>query len=373
MHSQLTTLEAQIQKARQEIVSDGYDMSIGEIINLYRDKELIINPEFQRLFRWDNTRKARFIESLLLGIPIPPIFVFQTQEGNWELIDGLQRISTILEFVGVLEGKSPSQLERTSFLPALEGKMWECSSDVEQNIGKQLQLQIKRARIRVEILLKESDNSAKYELFQRLNTGGAQLSEQEVRSCIAVMVNPTFHSRILQLVDNEFFKTTTNLSQASLDKQFNVELVLRFFAFRNYEYERSWDVHEYLDKALLHMATSEDIDWKKEQRVFEATFQFLYETLGEDAFKQWSDKGNKFGGKFLVSLYEAIGFGLSENIGFYSQLSLAERKEVISCKAKNMAKQEVFAKYTGSGNSGRARLTNILPFAKDFFGDAHCG
>ncbi|MCH8049632.1 AmmeMemoRadiSam system protein B [Patescibacteria group bacterium] len=84
-------LDEQISVARTEIVSDGYDMSVGEIINLYKDEEIVISPDFQRLFRWDSTRKTRFIESLLLGIPIPPIFVYQDEKGVWELIDGLQR------------------------------------------------------------------------------------------------------------------------------------------------------------------------------------------------------------------------------------------------------------------------------------------
>src|SRR5580658_384265 len=98
-------LDQQIEKARKEIAPDGYDMSVGEILNLYRDNELIIHPEYQRLFRWKGIQKTRFIESLLLGIPVPPIFVFQTPRGAWELIDGLQRLSTIFEFVGVLKGR----------------------------------------------------------------------------------------------------------------------------------------------------------------------------------------------------------------------------------------------------------------------------
>ena len=97
------TLETEIVKASQDIKKDGYDMSVGELLNLYSDNELIIDPEFQRFFRWDITRKTRFVESLLLGIPIPPIFVFQNEAGVWELIDGLQRLSTIFEFVGILK------------------------------------------------------------------------------------------------------------------------------------------------------------------------------------------------------------------------------------------------------------------------------
>ena len=70
----MMALQDEIVQARTEIISDGYEMSIGELMNLYRDDELTINPEYQRLFRWDETAKTRFIESLLLGIPIPPIF-----------------------------------------------------------------------------------------------------------------------------------------------------------------------------------------------------------------------------------------------------------------------------------------------------------
>jgi len=193
------SLEDEIKKARKEIVADGYEMSVGEIISLYKDEDIIIHPDFQRLFRWKEGQKTRFVESLLLGIPIPPIFVFQNEDGVWELIDGLQRLSTIFEFVGIRrlpdgEIDSPSFLEGTKFLPSLSGKYWNPTSDeADDGIGRVNQREIKRSRIRVEILKKESDPSAKYELFQRLNTGGSPLSNQEVRNCVAVMLNKKFY------------------------------------------------------------------------------------------------------------------------------------------------------------------------------------
>ena len=69
-------------------------MSFGEIMNLYEDGELVISPDFQRLYRWESYQKSKFIESILLGIPLPPIFVFQDDDNTWELVDGLQRLST---------------------------------------------------------------------------------------------------------------------------------------------------------------------------------------------------------------------------------------------------------------------------------------
>src|SRR4051812_37475813 len=95
-------LTEEITSAQRLVKTDAYQMSIGEIVSMYENRELIIDPEFQRLFRWDIGQKSRLIESLLLGIPLPSIFVFEKDDGSWELIDGLQRVSTILEFMGKL-------------------------------------------------------------------------------------------------------------------------------------------------------------------------------------------------------------------------------------------------------------------------------
>jgi hypothetical protein len=150
-------------------------MSLGELINLYRDDELKIDPVFQRLFRWDEERKTRFIESILLGIPFPPIFVFQNDDGVWELIDGLQRLSTLFQLTGDLKGERAQELgvlvlNGTRFLPSLDGKRWtESAEGAGDGIGQVLQIEVKRARVRVEILKSESDLAAKFELFQRLD------------------------------------------------------------------------------------------------------------------------------------------------------------------------------------------------------------
>ena len=124
-------LQDEIDKARGEIRTDGYSMSIGEWISLYQSNEIDIHPEFQRFFRWSSFQKSRLIESILLGIPIPQVFVAQRQEdGVWEVIDGLHRLSTIYEFVGILKNEkgepiSTLTLEKTKYLPSLAGKKFE--------------------------------------------------------------------------------------------------------------------------------------------------------------------------------------------------------------------------------------------------------
>lgn len=96
----LTQLSSEIERNRNDIRSDGYSMSIGELLSLYKEGELDIHPEFQRFFRWSDQQKSSLIESLLLGIPLPSIFVAQRDDGVWDVIDGLQRLSTIFNLLG---------------------------------------------------------------------------------------------------------------------------------------------------------------------------------------------------------------------------------------------------------------------------------
>src|ERR1700687_3774158 len=123
-------LEDEISTKRKEIRTDGYPMSIGEWISMYEKDEIDIHPEFQRFFRWTEAQKTNLIESILLGIPIPPIFVSQRPDGVWDVVDGLQRLSTIYQFLGILEDENgklvdPLVLEPTKYLPSLESKRWE--------------------------------------------------------------------------------------------------------------------------------------------------------------------------------------------------------------------------------------------------------
>ena len=103
MELNIEQLLADVESARNNLKTDRLDMSFGEIMSMYERDEIIINPEFQRFYRWTNQQKTRFMESVFLGIPIPPIFVAEDDNGKWELVDGLQRLSTILSFFGSLK------------------------------------------------------------------------------------------------------------------------------------------------------------------------------------------------------------------------------------------------------------------------------
>jgi len=359
----------EVQKARQEVVTDGYEMSIGEVINLYKDEELVIDPVFQRLFRWDDQRKTRFIESLLLGIPVPPIFVFQDEDGIWELIDGLQRVSTLLQLTGDLRGEraeelGPLILNGTRFLPSLNNKRWKDTAEgADDGIGNKLQIEIKRGRIRVEILKSESADTAKYELFQRLNTGGASLSEQEVRNSIAVSLNRDFYDWLKALSVHASFVNTTRQTEAALEREAGTELALRFFAFRLVPYQNGLDVHEYLDDALFQLASADALNMEEEGEVFIKTFDFLESALGNRSFQRWN--GNVFTGKFLMSLFEVIAVGTSKNLAALEAMDQAQRNAFLEEAARGLWDNQDFTQNSGAGVRGTTRLSNLLPVAEE--------
>ncbi|MGP5307132.1 DUF262 domain-containing protein [Vreelandella alkaliphila] len=363
-------LEQEVKKAKQEIVKDGIDMSVGEIMRIYERGELIIHPEYQRLFRWDDGKKTRFIESLMLGIPVPPIFVFTDEEGRWELIDGLQRLSTIFQYTGILKSPITQEIEGrfipkgTKLLPSLEGMMWEINEeheDVEKELPLPIRLDVERSRIRVEILKRESDNTAKYELFQRLNTGGAKLSEQEVRNCVLVMLNQGLYNKLETMNRNLDFERTTVLTDKAKSEQKPIELVFRFLSYRYQQYNPSIDVHDWLDDIAVAMANDTSYDIDKEEEIFNRTFSLINKCCGEDAFKKF-DNGS-FSRGFLISAYEAITHGVSKNIDFLE----AQGPEYLRNKIELMWSNDDFTLNARAGVRGTTRLGNILPVADKWF------
>lgn len=133
------------QDHHQKISTTAVDFSFGELVNQHKDDEIIIRPEYQRLFRWTNAQRSRLIESILLGLPIPPIFLIESSEGVLELIDGLQRISSVLQFLEhTAISESELVLEGCEILEKLNGKSFQTLTTVEK-------FKIKRTPIRATI------------------------------------------------------------------------------------------------------------------------------------------------------------------------------------------------------------------------------
>ncbi|MEW6348547.1 MAG: DUF262 domain-containing protein [Thermodesulfobacteriota bacterium] len=360
-------LNEEIETMRKEIRTDGYAMSIGEWISLYESKEIDIHPDFQRFYRWSGIQKSNLIESILMGIPIPPIFVSQRQDGVWDVIDGLQRLSTLYQFVGSLkdengETDAPLRLEKTKYLPSLEGKKWNDPEDPDNSLTAEQRLLIKRTKIGASIIMRESDRIAKYELFQRLNTGGANLTPQEVRNCIMVMVNPGFHEWITTLSAHQSFQECIALSEKNRLEQYDLELALRFLVFSTLDIEHfdlSEDVGEYLTDRMVEMATGNDFDAEEAEIRFRETFDHICAALGESAFRRFD--GKNFKGGFLLSPYEVIACGLGfDHPTFPSIEDTAQR-------TRDLYSNEVYQKWSGSGVAASRRWPHLIPLGREMF------
>jgi uncharacterized protein with ParB-like and HNH nuclease domain len=358
MKAGISTLDNELTQQSNMLRTERLDVSFGEILNMYEHGEIIIDPAFQRLFRWDDDQKTRFIESLLLGIPIPPIFVAANSEGVWELVDGLQRISTFLSFVGVLRlGKQLDKKNKWTLLPgtrvsSLEGYTYE-------SLPQKYRFALKRAVCRVEILKWDSNYDMRYELFNRLNTGGTPLTQQEIRNCIFRDISSTFNDFLHDLAGEKDFKRAVMLSHEQNECLFNEELVLRFFALLD-SHEGSkikTGFAQYMTDYMKGALQDEHYDYVGHKKLFLRVFKVLVK-LGYKTFRQTN-------GMFATSLYDVITYGVAVNINKYELMDTASILRLIN---ENVRKNENFLRFSRrGGNNQKERIVNRIKVANELF------
>lgn len=361
-------LKEEIEEAKRSVSTDTVQITIGEVNNMYTSQELNILPDFQRLFRWTNERKSNFVESILIGIPIPPVFVYENEDGTWELIDGLQRISTLLEFMGVLKDVDTgdirrSQLQKTKYLPSMQGLVWEQKAIGEVAIDKALQLFFRRARIDFQILKHPSDPKTKFDLFQRLNRGGAYANEQEVRTCSMVLANAAFTQAIRQFAQREDFKNVFQVTGEQEANQRDIEYVVRLIVHTFTEFDRTLDVQEFLDAAILDILTS------KEQGDVLGTITWMVETLyrilGDRALFPPPEAAGGVAPRYSLRALEAIAVGIARNKA--AIMALGNADDYVKDRITSFWQQPQVPEMSASGLRGTVRLQRTIPFGAQWF------
>ena len=355
-------LMEELDKERKNIKTDSYDMSIGELISLYQAGDMKLNPAYQRLYRWDKDHKVRFIESILIGIPIPEIFVAQKKDGKWDIVDGVQRISTLLQLVGELPDHDPLVLEATKYLPSLEGMTWETMPADAKRL-------LKRARIGVNIILTDNSIESQYELVQRLNTGGVSLESQEIRNCLIIMLNENYYNKINELKNYENFKKCLTITEDKYKVEYHMELIVRYLvAKRNkVKYEdynvSSEKLADFLDHEIYLLISDSDFNIDEEIELFKKTFDLLAEKMGADTFKKYNLSKHCFEGAFSNASYEAILVGVAENL---ENLRGKDIKRII----EKMYSEEKFLKFSARGIKAIGRFQGLNEFSREYFANA---
>lgn len=367
-------LDKEIEDAKRLVKTDAYQMSVGEIVNMYKDGELIINPDFQRLFRWEIGQKSKLIESILLGIPLPSIFVFEKEDAKWELIDGLQRVSTLLEFVGVLrhpasnELEPPTALAATKYLPSLDNAVWEKSNtipdiplDEQRPLSGPLQLTIRRSRLSVEILKRPSSNETKYDLFQRLNAGGTQANAQELRNVIVIMVNPAYHQMMRELSQQPSYLTVLSASSDQLEKQRDMEYVARYLVHTYINFDGKLDVEEFIDQSIVELAAAGPTQQVRD--TFEGTFDLLNAAYGENALRRFNN-GHPTG-RVLLAAYECIAVGIARNLSAIQ--AKPDPTQYIRDRIAQFWQSPAIEYFFVAGLRGTVRIQRTIPFGVNWF------
>ena len=356
-------LDQEIAAARNEIRTDKLDITYGELANLYDAKELVIRPEYQRLFRWTATQKTRFIESILLGFPTPAIFVAEDAGGLWELVDGLQRVSTVLEYMGCLRDEDGVQRPAPQLVRAGHKPRLPSVKDMAfSNLSLQARLSIKRAGCRVEVIKVGSEPTMKYEVFERLNTGGSVLTAQEVRNCIFRATAPEFVEWVESLATFAPFRDNLCLSEHQEKTMYDRGLVLRYLTMKNAYEEFEHDVEPFITDFVRQVIEEErQLDMAEEEGIFKKTFELIASAMGEDSWRHCRDGRHK--GPFSVYVFETVSTGVAANLDHVTPLS---RNQL---KAKLVAFKEHpdFVNNTGAGANIKSKQQSRMSFADSFF------
>jgi hypothetical protein len=343
----------------REIRTTAVDFSFGELLNLHNDKEIVIRPEYQRLFRWSNEQRSRLIESILLGLPIPPIFLIEDDDGVLELIDGLQRTSSVLQFMDHEAINEPELvLDGCDILERINGKTYATLSTSEK-------LKVKRTPIRATIINKSGDSFVKYEMFKRLNTGGSLLSPQEIRNCSSRMVDggEEFYEAIQELAAlPEFVTTISRLPETSKEQRADEELVLRYFAVTTFREGYKGNIEEWLNEFMERILFGNhkfDIDASKSR--FSRVFSLIDEKLADQAFTRFNSQGNATG-RLAPAYFEAVVAAFDEA---YDELA-ALSSETLLARIKTAFTSQDFKDATGPGANTIPKLQARIDVVKRY-------
>lgn len=285
---------------QRELVTSVVDYNLGTLAQLVIEGTIDVAPKYQRRFRWDRERQSKLIESFLMNVPVPPIFLNEDQYGQYSVIDGKQRLLAITDFF-----KGKLELDGLKVFSDINRQTFE-------DLPSRLQSVLKtRPTMRAIIVLRQSDEDVKFEVFQRLNTGGVKLNAQEIRN--SAYAGP-LNDLILELSENKLFHQLLgikNKSKSTIYQEMrDAEFVLRYFTFRE-----SWDNFKGSMKRLMDRFMAENQHMPREKvdelrKDFIATIELIQEGFGEHAFRRFLPESGRWRKQILASLFDAEMFAI---------------------------------------------------------------
>ncbi|MGH1374681.1 MAG: DUF262 domain-containing protein [Cellvibrionaceae bacterium] len=341
------------------ITSWGADLSFRELITMYEEDELI-KPELQRHYVWDKVEASRFIESLLLGLPVPSIFLANTSDDCKLIVDGYQRIMTVYDFVKGIWTKD-GRVFRLSNSDKINDR-WKGKSFGELSSAEQRKIRSTtiHAIVFEQIKPKEDDTSL-YQIFERINTGGRALAAQEIRNCV---YQGNLNSMLIEANGNEDWRYFMGEDVDSRMK--DMEFILRYFAINTEKVKNAPKGNISLKKLLNeYMGSAQnntDRNVVRLKETFAQTISFIRNNIGDDAFHNIvSGDRNKIRKRFYPTIFDSIMVGTTialEHLG--DDIPIANLEE----KRLDLLQIEEYRKFTSEGtmqaDSIHGRISHVL-------------
>ena len=354
------------------------EMLLNFFESLKRKGWMNIRPAYQRRNRWDEKKQSKLIESFLINIPVPPLFVFEYEPARYEVMDGQQRITAIQRFYD-----GDLKLKGLKLRPDLNGRSY-------KTVPQKIQDSFDRRSISYTVLLYESAQKPeerellRKHVFERLNTGGVTLVRQEIRNCL---YDSNFNKLCVQLTQLPNFRRVWGLPSYKVDeeelnneklrknsffsKMFDIEAVLRFFAFRNLD-RFSGNIQDFLDRYMSNALKLKagDLDIMRTQ--FELTLNCAVSIYGDAAFRVWipehSDskkvKKAQWSSRPSINIWDAVMIGLFQNRDSYDVLP--SKAESILERTKELFLSHPTKTFTGAKSTKKDLITKIKLFTELF-------
>jgi len=354
-------------KRELRIITESNREQLPNFVEAFKRKDWMnLRPFYQRRPRWSPDRQSKLIESFIMNIPVPPLFVYESDLARYEVMDGQQRITAIIDFYA-----NRFALEGLEQWPELNGKIYD-------KLPSEIRKGIDRRSISYIVLLKESAPSTEDEMllrqqvFERLNTGGVALSNQEVRNSI-------YQSKFSKLLDdmsqNPAFRSVWGIPPGKADEKGrfpddlakdrlfstmrDTEIVLRFFALRQAQKYRL-GMKGFLDRYMLRARSFGDDDIIFLTMLFTHTMDLAYGLYGETLFRPWDHRRPGWADRPQVALSDAVMVACSRHLDD-ATLLLDRRGEVLAA-TQDLLEKASPGSFTGQRNTKGDVIARIDAF-----------
>ena len=337
----------------KRVFTDKKYFPLSLIKEMFDDGDIIPQPDYQRDYVMDVKLASRLIESVLLNIPIPTVYLCEELDGRFSIIDGQQRMTSFVKYL-----KNEFALKGLEELSELNGKKF---SELE----KTLQRTLKSCTLNSIILTKESQE-LKYEIFARLNQGSIRLKPQELRNCI---YRGTLNNMIEEIAKNNRYLNDLFLEN---NKRKNYqEYILRFFALCNFN-DYSSSMTKTMNNFMIKHQNADEQEIKEFKELYNRTIDIIKQVFGSTAFCAYDRQKNQFMNKFSGSIYDSITIACSM-FNPHDLMAHADeiRNQLNEIKKNNLTYQDYTYAATGSKNRVIGRIMMIYQLIENIIGNTN--